>query len=95
MAREYASEADMQMAGSRRDPEPACAVALIGSACVAIELAVVLWATYDAFDHNGFNVNAAVVNPVLAALGFQTAQSTQGARATIVMPAHSGRTTSR
>ncbi|AMM25780.1 hypothetical protein [Variovorax sp. PAMC 28711] len=52
-----------------RDPEPACLPAVLAAIGAAVALAAVVWTTYDAFDESGFDFRAAVVQPVLSALG--------------------------
>ncbi|MET0542381.1 MAG: hypothetical protein ABWZ88_11550 [Variovorax sp.] len=50
------------------DPQPACLTAVIATACAAVGLAAFVWTTYDSFDHNGFDIHAAVVVPAMSAL---------------------------
>lgn len=54
-----------------RDPEPACAAALVAAACVAIGLAAIVWTIYGSLDRDAFDVRATVITPVLSALGVQ------------------------
>ena len=63
--------ADTPKAAPGSEPEPACVASVLGSLCAAIGLAAVVWTTYNAFDHNGLDVRAAVVTPVLTALGLE------------------------
>ncbi|RZI95720.1 MAG: hypothetical protein EOP78_05970 [Variovorax sp.] len=64
-------DTDAPKAAPGSEPEPACVASVLGAVCAAIGLAAVVWTTYNAFDHNGFDVRAAVVTPVLTALGLE------------------------
>ena len=55
-----------------REPEPACAATLLATACAAIALIAVVWALYESLDRDAFDLDAAVITPVLSALGVQT-----------------------
>ncbi|TPG23596.1 hypothetical protein [Variovorax guangxiensis] len=94
MANEFGSDAQLPTRASRRDLEPACPAAQLGTLCAAIGLAAVLWTTYSAFDRNGFDVRVAVITPVLAALGFQAAEIAEQ-HATLMVTPTADQTTSR
>jgi hypothetical protein len=51
-----------------REPQAACLLAGLATFGAAACLAAVVWATYDALDHSGFDMHAAVVVPMLSAL---------------------------
>ncbi len=47
-----------------REPQAPCIVAGLATLGAAACLAVVVWTTYYAFDHGGFDLHAAIVAPV-------------------------------